>query len=417
MLLSFRVANHRSLRDEQQLLLTDPASDAWEEGEPCAEGTPLPVTGVFGPNASGKSNVLDALSFMARMIRWSFRESEPDSRIRRRPFALDPIHLARPSTYIVDLRIAEHRYTYGFSVDDTRVISEWLYLYRSNDREIVFERDGDDYSSETARDLIDMASVIDIAQNVLLLSVAARSRVKNEAIRSVYGWFSDRFAMKRSLDTADLRFRLSTSSKFNDELLSRLTELLSAADTGISHLEFRRSERTPEDSLLRKRERGELIFHHRGVETEHPLTLDDQSHGTLALLDIGLRALQALKHGWLLAIDELDGSLSPFLTARLIESFRDPEANPRHAQLVFTSHDTALLGHIRGTEVLRREEIWLVQKDESGCTELFPLSSYRPDEDENRMRRYLAGRYGAVPHIDDDLFAVALAIRDRNQVE
>ncbi|MDA0634817.1 hypothetical protein OUY22_15445 [Nonomuraea sp. MCN248] len=107
----------------------------------------------------------------------------------------------------------------------------------------------------------------------------------------------------------------------------------------------------------------------------------------------------------------MDSSLHPFLTAQLIKLFNDPAVNTEGAQLVFSSHDTTLLGKIQGEEVLRRDSIWFTEKDDHGATELFPLTDFKPRRDENRERRYLAGRYGAVPIISDSLFAAAVVAR------
>jgi AAA15 family ATPase/GTPase len=104
-------------------------------------------------------------------------------------------------------------------------------------------------------------------------------------------------------------------------------------------------------------------------------------------------------------VDELDSSLHPYLSARLIRLFADPSTNPRKAQLIFTSHDATLLGRIQGEEVLHRDRIWFTEKNEDGVTELFPLSDFEPAEGVDRERRYLAGRYGAVPVISDELFS------------
>src|SRR5690349_7023347 len=107
MLLSFRASNHRSLRDEQQLLLTPVyAADSPDE----ADWKAVPVIGIFGPNASGKSNVLDALLYMERLVRGSLRESEPGAGLQRHPFALDSEALVEPSSYVADLLLENIRY-------------------------------------------------------------------------------------------------------------------------------------------------------------------------------------------------------------------------------------------------------------------------------------------------------------------
>ncbi|MGW0586185.1 AAA family ATPase [Streptosporangium sp. NPDC002607] len=128
-------------------------------------------------------------------------------------------------------------------------------------------------------------------------------------------------------------------------------------------------------------------------------------------LPIGIPVFRSLDRGSLLIVDELDSSLHPYLSAQLVKLFREPETNPLGAQLIFTSHDATLLGRIQGEEVLHRDHVWFTEKDECGATELFPLSDFKPRKDENRERRYLTGRYGAVPIVNDELFAAALSRR------
>ncbi|MCP2340000.1 AAA family ATPase [Actinomadura rupiterrae] len=161
----------------------------------------------------------------------------------------------------------------------------------------------------------------------------------------------------------------------------------------------------------RERLRRLSLRHLDGAEG-FSLGVDEESAGTRALLDLSLPTFYSLDRGNLLVVDELDASLHPFLSAQLIRLFQDPETNPRGAQLVFTSHDPSLLGRVQGVEVLHRDQIWFTQKGDSGETELFPLSEFKPRKDENRERRYLAGRYGAVPVVNDELFIAALAARE-----
>jgi hypothetical protein len=409
MLLSFRAANHRSLQTEQQLLLTPSYAD---DAPPMATWEAVTVAGIFGANASGKSNVLDALAYMADMTHGSFRESEPDAGIVRHPFALDPAMRDQPSSFVVDLLLDGVRYSYGFAVDDSRVVEEWLYSYPHKRQRVLYHRKGDDYTyGEHSPESMKRAA--DITEpNVLFMSVAVRS--KQETLFPVYSWFREvRALMRIGLPAGLFPPRLASG-------LERLTSLLHAADTGIEGAEL--VEETEEEMLERmaRRRRGEsappqrrksVFFKHRGAHGTVALSALDQSRGTRALYDLGIWAFEALDQGLPMIVDELDSSLHPFLSAQLIRLFRDPESNPRGAQLIFTSHDAALLGRIQGEEILQRDHVWFTEKDENGATELFPLSDFKPRREDNRERRYLAGRYGAVPIVHDELFAAAVARR------
>jgi len=100
-------------------------------------------------------------------------------------------------------------------------------------------------------------------------------------------------------------------------------------------------------------------------------------------------------------IDELERSLHPLLASRLVQLFNDPTTNPKHAQLLFSTHDTNLLGTTLGEPVLRRDQVWLTEKDPQGATVLYPLTDYKPRKAENLERGYLQGRYGAIPFLGD----------------
>jgi AAA15 family ATPase/GTPase len=162
---------------------------------------------------------------------------------------------------------------------------------------------------------------------------------------------------------------------------------------------------------IRSRQIRRLEFLHRGSDGLM-LDLSQESTGTQQLLDLALDAARILRVGGMMTIDEIDASLHPILTAKLIGLFQSPTTNPQGSQLVFTSHDAALLGTIDGEEVLRRDEIWFTEKQEDGASVLYPLSDFKPrKEGENRQRRYMNGNYGAVPNLSTYLFERAIASR------
>jgi hypothetical protein len=164
-------------------------------------------------------------------------------------------------------------------------------------------------------------------------------------------------------------------------------------------------------SRVRERE-PQLRFRHRGAAKDVLFDISEESSGTIRLLQSAVEAVPVLEKGGLVLIDEIDASLHPLLTAKLITLFQSPDTNRRGAQLIFTSHDATLLGLLDGEEVLHRDQVWFTQKRVDGSSELFPLSDFKPrKEGENRMRRYLNGNYGAVPDISMDLFEEALTSR------
>ncbi|MEV5410012.1 ATP-binding protein [Thermopolyspora sp. NPDC052614] len=411
MLLSFRTANHRSLRTEQQLLLTPAYA---EEDRPNATWQAVPVVAIFGPNASGKSNLLDAIRYMAYVVRWSFLENEPGGGMRRNPFALSA---DEASTYVVDLSIDGVRYTYGFSIDDVAVVEEWLYSYPQRRERKIFERgaDGFTYGVHTPDSVKSLEKLVE--PNVLLLSVGARAR--QDMLRPVYGWFAAQSFRAPTVGRGSFMRNRWNNLELSG-LQDRITALMRAADTGIDGFEI--VEETDEEPALRAaalrqnsggktfpRRQTMLLFKHRCDAGEFVLPLEEESDGTQQMFHLAVSVLPVLESGGVLLADELDASMHTYLSAKLIQLFQDPATNPRGAQLIFTSHDSALLGRVQGRDILRRDQIWFTEKDDDGGTQVFPLTDFKPRKEDNRERRYLTGRYGAVPNVDDELFAAALA--------
>ncbi|WP_341719457.1 AAA family ATPase [Micromonospora sp. FIMYZ51] len=432
MLLSFRFANHRSFRDEQQLNLTPVYGDNIEAG-----GPPTPavrVVGIFGANASGKSNCLGALAFMRQMVVESDRAVEPGVGLFREPFRLDPENVGQPSRYVVDLMLGDVRHTYGFTIDDDRVLEEWLYHYPLGRKRRIFERDGDNFAwgEESGRRPLEQIAEI-TAPAALFLSTVARfghSRpepdpTNPQPLHNTYRWFY--LAGQRMEPEMVLSSLLRPNDADDQDMLQLAVELLQAADVGIVGVVVnpRPSESTHEPALPTDRtfvqrrarrwavlERSRIQFAHQGPNGTALLELRDQSTGTRQLLTLGLHAAAMLRTGATMLIDEIDASLHPILTAKLISLFRSPEANPLGSQLIFTSHDAALLGTLDAEEILRRDEIWFVEKDDQGASSLYPLTDFKPrKEGENRQRRYLNGNYGAVPDLSTHLFEQALTNR------
>jgi hypothetical protein len=146
---------------------------------------------------------------------------------------------------------------------------------------------------------------------------------------------------------------------------------------------------------------------HRVGGQELPFDLTEESAGTQTWFALIGPALTALRTGQILLFDEIDASLHPKLSARLLELFQDPVTNPYGAQLIFTTHDTSLLNH------LNRDEVWLTEKRDNGATTLTGLAEYGGDKVRrslNLEKAYLQGRFGAVPEVDQFTLRRALGL-------
>ncbi|SCF32071.1 hypothetical protein GA0070216_109202 [Micromonospora matsumotoense] len=431
MLLSFRFANHRSFADEQQLNFTPVYAPA---GESPDSRLSVRVVGIFGGNASGKSNLLHALSYMRRMAIYSDRAVEPGLGIspNREPFRLDPAVAETPSRYTVDLHLNGVRHTYGFTVDDDRVVEEWLFHYPLKKKRRVFEREGDNFTwgEESKRNDLERVAAI-TAPTALFLSTIARfnrraegaDRDEPQPLHDVYRWFfRTRIRSRPGLRPRNLG---AVWSDLGDDRAA-IVDLLRAADVGIVDVtvhsdppqELFELDDVDADSPVTTpaRPRKRLLFTHRGPTGLAILGYQDESTGTQQLLDLAIDASWVLNRGGVLAVDEIDASLHPMLTAKLIGLFQSPVTNPAHSQLIFTSHDATLLGTFDTEEVLSRDEIWFTEKAKDGTSSVYPLTDFKPRrEGENRQRRYLNGNYGGVPDISTYLFERALATREATE--
>lgn len=396
MLRSFRLGNHRSFRDEQELSLL-PAYDR--------EQAAVPVVAVYGANASGKSNVLDGLAFMRRAVVQSFQRWDVDAGVSRNQFRLDAEARKRPSTFVVDMTLGDVRHTYGFTADCDRILEEWLYSYPNRRKRVLFERTPDDV--EFGSTMTEHRAKLDVLEeltrpNALFLSLAAQSNV--EQLTSVYRWFRSGIRLRlRRLIRPDFqiaaKFRELRAARPED--VGRLVTLLRAADVGIRNLNV-----VEAVDAADKLDTVRLVFRHAGSDED--FELQDESDGTRSWLDLLLVVIDVLRDGDVFAVDEIDASLHPLLTARLVGLFRSPESNPNGAQLIFTTHDASLLGTMLGEEVLARDQVWFVEKDEAGASTLYPLTDFKPRIGENTERRYLGGSYGAVPVLDQHDFVKAM---------
>ncbi|MEE1763812.1 AAA family ATPase [Streptomyces sp. SP18BB07] len=406
MLLSFRVANHGSLREPQELNLVP----VYEDERPA-----LTVAAIYGANASGKSTVLDAYRFFLAAVEESQAQWLPDAPVERRPFLLDHDSRREPSRYAVDVLVDQVRYVYGFAVSDRSVEEEWLYSYPRGRKRVLFERRAMDVTFGTTLSGERVAAERVMRPNSLYLSAAAQ----NAHVELSRVWRAIKGA---AVVSDDIRHAITQGGAllarvlavFEEAGLARGADVLTAADLGVQGVR-ETSDEDPISKILRRHQDWEnlstdtraaigkkMAFVHTVGDEEFLLPAQDESAGTKTWLNLMSWALMAVHQGQQLWIDEVDVSLHPLLTAKLLKLFQSPELNPRGAQLIFTTHSATLLGTMLGEEVLRRDQIWFVEKSaETGASELYPLSDFKPRKGENFERRYLAGSYGAVPVLPD----------------
>jgi AAA15 family ATPase/GTPase len=178
------------------------------------------------------------------------------------------------------------------------------------------------------------------------------------------------------------------------KLIVRFRKLLRESDFGVT--DFQKIQK--EDKGIGNG-RTEIALLHGDNDTGAWLPLEEESSGTQTMFRLAPFVLDALQRGGLLVADELEASLHPLLAIELIRLFSSSSTNPKGAQLLFTTHDSNLLGNITGTSPLRRDQIYFAEKKPDGKSVIYPLTNFRPRKSENIERGYLQGRYGAIPYL------------------
>lgn len=427
MLLRFEVSNHRSILDpvELSMIAMDADRPAARSFERLDEKV-LTVAGVYGANASGKTNVIDAMAWLSRAVRDSLRRWE--HLIPRDPFNFEP-GLCLPSTFAVDLMVNEVRYRYELELDDAEVLFEGLYSYPERRRRKLFEREGNNLAFRRGTKITGGGREL-VTPTTLVLSTASRLNNEIEAVArrlrgmrpvgfspgvpfglgrghyhhgvrwSVPGWedtLADAFDRPRP--------RLingEAESGAGDSTRSLALALLQFADLGVEDVEV------VEDTDVDTGHAGRRmrLLHTAGSRTRS-FELCDESEGTLTWLSLMPALIRVFGQGGLILMDELDASLHPMVSGKVIQMFQDPEMNRRGGQIVFTSHDVTLLGH------MNRDEVWLTTKRPDASTELKPLSDYqghRVRRSSNLGSAYLEGRFGGTPVLDPWRVSQALAL-------
>lgn len=404
MLHAFRVSNFKSIRDFVEIDLAP-------------SGDPVSVAAVYGPNASGKSTIIDALQYVQRFVADSQANGKPDDSTGREPFLLNQHSRSEPSSFEIEFDVDGILHQFGFAVDNERVHQEWLYRFNTAKRTVLFERGIDERPWRFGPSLGGRNKVItDVTRrNALFLSAAAQ--LDHLTLTPVYRALAGTilYAPYNPRGAEQILGMLMSESERVQESIGNF---LKSADTGVVAIHARKADDAGEfeklfsspavnldDSLpAADALRFKLEFDHRGEGGTYSLPFNSESLGTRALAFFALWATMALDMGRALVIDELDRSLHPILASSLIDAFRDPSRNKLGAQLIFTTHDVSLLGtDVNQTETLSRENVWLAEKDETGSTALTPLRAFSPRKELNLERSYLAGRFGAIPLVNTSI--------------
>lgn len=419
MLVEFRVTNFRSIREEQCLSFVATADKTLDETHCIATGSSavpklLRSAVVYGPNASGKSNLIFALITMQTMVLTSTRLLEPQYRDLYTPFRLDDHSANQPTEFEITIMLEGVRYQYGFAFDAECIRDEWMLVYEANKPQRWFEYH---YNTDTnQKDWEPFSAYFKGNKKVWMENTPPKALFLTQASQSnsaqllpLFNWF----ARDLIVLAGHLEFNLTPT-------LARLAEphykewvlkLMNAADIHVSdikvekrkgqHLQLKFEPGKPLETLAFDGEVPDVEFCHQ-IDGGSPVWFDRrfESYGTQRLLGYSAPLLDAIENGKVLVVDEFDTSLHPLLTRYIIQLLHNPNLSKKGAQMWMTTHDTSLLD----PNLLRRDQVWFVEKRDQQTSELYSLTEYSPRKNEALERGYLMGRYGAIPFLTEFLF-------------
>lgn len=415
MLIGFKVRNFRSFADEQSFTFST-SSDTTHASTHCLSTGMKSikrlskVAVVFGPNGSGKTNLISAFAVMRDLVLHSTMFSDTEFAQRHTPFRFGP-STHDNTEFEVDLLLDKVRYRYGFSYDANGVRAEKLLVYCTGKSQRWFERAWDytthrDGWSPFSQNFSGPRAMWRDATRPNSLFLTTAAQLNAEQLRPLFHWFEHGIELVSPSEPGNLA-RLATSIQ-DVAFKKRMLEFLHGADIRIHDVRVPEpgtdiaeptsaSWFTPHKRSRAVTDRSPLEFSHSRGGALVWLHAADESAGTQRLASLFGPLIAAIEHGKLLLIDEFDLSLHPLVARYLLQLINDPNASHRGAQLLLTSHNTTLMD----VNVLRRDEIWLMTLDQGDASQLSPVwrSPLPPRKHELIGKGYLRGRYGAVPHI------------------
>lgn len=417
MLVEFSVSNYLSFKDKRSLSLQSTPIKDHPECVITNRHKLLKGAVIYGANASGKSNFVRAVSTMRRLVLRSFEMSSA-TELDITPFLLHSGFESKPSHFEAVFLINSTRYRYGFEVDNTSVRGEWLFEAKKYTEKPLFIRENGGIhvfpAFKEGKDLEEKTR-----DNSLFLAVV--DQFNGTIAKNIVHWFSSLITVS---GLSHEGYKLVTFKMLEDDITKpALQKFYDKLDLGFDDLKIVKktfdsgelSQNVPEAILQQMVTdlEGKTLVH---VKTLHKKYNDDQgivkleefdlrsqeSAGTNKIFNISGPIFDVLAGGGVLLVDELDASLHPLLTISIAKLFNSCENNPRNAQLIFSTHDTNLLRYGN----YRRDQVFFVEKDKFGASDLYSLVEYNENgkkvrNDRSFEKDYIQGRYGAIPYIGD----------------
>ncbi|MDP5200937.1 ATP/GTP-binding protein [Flavobacterium sp. DG2-3] len=350
----------------------------------------LTSAAIYGPNASGKSNIIRALHEFKEYIRNS-TDNKPNDTIKLfNPFHLCEANMLKPSSFSLDILIENVLHTYSVEVFQKKVMNESLFFYPKGLKVKVFERNEQTFNKGNGYEGIFETIKQRTTENQLFLGKAAIENV--EIAKSVYERISlllifttDLFHSERFNEAANRH--LFRSFEGESLILDLSRSLIQKLDTQV--VDFV------------EKDGGIKTIHLNDKNERIEFEFSDESSGTQRTISFSPLIFLALRYGDVIVVDEFERSLHPEIAQYILSLFNDPEVNKNGAQFIFATHDTILLSPENN---LRRDQINLVEKNSKGETELYTVSDIKGIREGNFEKWYVEGRLGAVPNIAKETF-------------
>ncbi|AVH69680.1 AAA family ATPase [Nostoc sp. 'Lobaria pulmonaria (5183) cyanobiont'] len=365
----------------------------------------LPVLAIFGANASGKSNVIQALDYLLLIMTYGTQEAVQFQRIfkyaKLDPFKLDRISAQKPTRFELRTLFNNNIYTYSIVINKNNIISENLdYALNTTKRtRRLFHRQWDESNKKfiwkTGDDFAGAHNQLqdNIRENELFLSTLVKLKV--DIIESFINWLGSGWRGislgSEDFDHVSITVLQDASIYVFNELLKQALNIIQKFDTGVSRIELKKKSDAPADYNI-------YAVHKTNDGNEIQWLFDEESLGTQRLFYLAFRIVVSLNIGGLIIVDELGTNIHPNIVKSIIRIFQNLKTNPRNAQLILTSHDNTL----QRNNLLRRDQIWFTQKRSDQSTELYPLTDFHVRNDLAIDKAYLDGRFGAVPFLPSE---------------
>ncbi|ACC82507.1 AAA family ATPase [Nostoc punctiforme] len=365
----------------------------------------LPVLAIFGANASGKSNVIQALDYLLIMMAYGTQQAVAFQRILKHvkldPFKLDSISAQKPTRFELRTLLDNNIYTYSLVINQNHIISEKLdYALNTTKRtRRLFNRQWDEISKKfiwkTGDDFAGSHNQLqdNIRENDLFISTLVKLKV--DVIESFLRWLKARWLGinlgNEKYDTTSITLLQGTDNPIVNEIFEEALKIVLKFDTGLSRIDMVKKHDDPSDYNI-------YAIHNTHDGNLVAWLFDEESLGTQRLFSLAFRIVLALKIGGLTIVDELGTNIHPNIVRSIIRRFQNPKTNPKRAQFILTSHDNTL----QRNNLLRRDQIWFTQKRDDQSTELYPLTDFHVRNDLAIDKAYLDGRFGAVPFLPSE---------------